>query len=45
VALTAVAIPDALAWFAPVMLIKLLLAHLLPEGQHDDVSHLPRTRM
>ncbi|MEU7893232.1 hypothetical protein AB0B45_10215 [Nonomuraea sp. NPDC049152] len=26
-----VAVPGALAWFAPVLLIKLLLAHLLPE--------------
>ncbi|MFI6215347.1 hypothetical protein ACIBCD_25425 [Nocardia brasiliensis] len=25
-------VPHALAWFAPVLLIKLLLAHLLPEG-------------
>ncbi|MFE3451722.1 hypothetical protein ACFXJ8_22640 [Nonomuraea sp. NPDC059194] len=28
---TAVAVPGALAWFAPVLLIKLLLGHLLPE--------------
>ncbi len=33
VALTAVTVPGALAWFAPVMLIKLLLGHLLPEEE------------
>ncbi|MEU4547690.1 hypothetical protein [Nonomuraea dietziae] len=26
-----VSVPDAVAWFAPLLLIKLLLAHLLPE--------------
>jgi hypothetical protein len=31
VALTAVPVPGAVAWFPPVMLIKLLLGHLLPE--------------
>jgi hypothetical protein len=31
VALTAIPVPGAVAWFAPVMLIKLLLGHLLPE--------------
>ncbi|MFJ7411133.1 hypothetical protein ACIQWZ_09990 [Streptomyces sp. NPDC098077] len=30
-ATTSVAVPDELAWFAPVLVIKLLLAHLLPE--------------
>ena len=30
IALTAVTVPAALAWFAPVLLIKLLLGHLLP---------------
>lgn len=33
VALTAVTVPGALAWFAPTMLIKLLLGHLLPEEE------------
>lgn len=33
VALTAVTVPPALAWFAPVLLIKLQLGHLLPEGE------------
>ncbi|APS18397.1 hypothetical protein TK78_05090 [Streptomyces sp. Tue 6075] len=28
---TSVAVPVELAWFAPVLVIKLLLAHLLPE--------------
>ncbi|MGX1810020.1 hypothetical protein ACWIGI_30255 [Nocardia sp. NPDC055321] len=27
-------VPHALAWFAPILLIKLLLAHLLPEDSH-----------
>ncbi|MFD0424539.1 hypothetical protein [Streptomyces parvus] len=31
VASTSVAVPGELAWFAPVLVIKLLLAHLLPE--------------
>jgi hypothetical protein len=31
VALTVVTVPAALAWFAPVLLVKLLLGHLLPE--------------
>jgi hypothetical protein len=30
VALSAVTVPAALAWFAPVLLSKLLLGHLLP---------------
>ncbi|MFJ9112010.1 hypothetical protein [Streptomyces sp. NPDC102283] len=30
-ATTSVAVPGELAWFAPVLVIKLLLAHLLPE--------------
>ena len=30
IALTAVTVPPAVAWFAPVLLIKLLLGHLLP---------------
>ena len=30
IALTAVTVPAAVAWFAPVLLIKLLLGHLLP---------------
>ena len=30
VALTAVTVPAEFAWFAPVLLIKLLLGHLLP---------------
>jgi hypothetical protein len=29
-ALTGITVPAALVWFAPVMLIKLLLGHLLP---------------
>ncbi|MFD5200001.1 hypothetical protein ACFWM7_07545 [Streptomyces sp. NPDC058375] len=32
VASTSVAVPRELAWFAPALVIKLLLAHLLPEG-------------
>jgi hypothetical protein len=28
---TVVAVPDALVWFPPAMLIKLLLAYVLPE--------------
>ncbi|GAA5049286.1 hypothetical protein HNP84_004310 [Thermocatellispora tengchongensis] len=31
VCVTVLAIPAALAWFAPILLTKLLLAHLLPE--------------
>jgi hypothetical protein len=31
VALAGVTVPAALAWFAPVLLVKLLLGHLLPE--------------
>jgi hypothetical protein len=31
VALTAVTVPEAVLWFAPVLLVKLLLGHLLPE--------------
>ncbi|WP_097871301.1 hypothetical protein [Streptomyces sp. rh34] len=31
VATTSVTVPGELAWFAPVLVIKLLLAHLLPE--------------
>lgn len=31
VALTAITVPEAVLWFAPVLLVKLLLGHLLPE--------------
>ncbi|BAD58575.1 hypothetical protein [Nocardia farcinica] len=35
VVLAAAAVPAAVAWFVPVLLIKLLLAHLQPEGAAD----------
>jgi hypothetical protein len=31
VAPTAVTVPEAVLWFAPVLLVKLLLGHMLPE--------------
>ncbi|MCP2259424.1 hypothetical protein LX15_003125 [Streptoalloteichus tenebrarius] len=31
-------VPAAISWFAPVMLVKLLLSHLLPEEATRDIS-------